>query len=611
MRILFDSKQEAFKSPFGCLTPGQRCTLHIHIPETVGATKVACLLQKEDGTPAAEVTMTRQDAKGAYDIFSGSFSLDTRGLYFYYFRIYKPNGSFRLFKQGDDTNMEAGSLWQLSVIPESFTTPDWAKGATIYQVFPDRFHKSGSCDLTGKLAPYTVHTSWYDEVDWRPTPEGKVLNNDFFGGNFKGITEKMDYIASLGTTILYLNPISKSFSSHRYDTGDYKTPDPMLGTEADFTALCEAAHARGIRVILDGVYSHTGDDSLYFNRKGSFDSLGAYQSKESKFHSWYMFRHWPGSYKSWWDFDTLPTVNKMDSAFIEYIITGEDSVVAHWLHLGADGFRLDVADELPDEFLLLLKKRIREIKPDAYLLGEVWEDASNKTAYGVRRRYFVDGELDSVMNYPFRTAILAFLRGYDSGAKLKDTVMTVVENYPHQVVHCNMNLLGTHDTPRILTALVDDFEGAREIAAHRQLSHPQLELALERLRMASFLQYTLPGSPSLYYGDEALMEGHKDPFNRRTYPWGREDKALLTHFRQLGQLRRQPALRLGDIVFDTAEDGHIAFRRTHNGSTLRIYCNRSAHPWDIPTGKLLLGHNLQTIAPEQLTLGAGGFCIVE
>ena len=611
MRILFDSKQAQFKSPFGCLTPNQACTLCIHIPEAVGATKVLCILQKEDGTPAAEVCLTRRDAKGVYDIFSGSFSLENRGLYFYYFRIFKPTGSFRLFKQGDDTNMEAGDLWQLSVIPADFTTPDWARGATIYQVFPDRFFKKGDCDLTGKLGPYTLHENWHEEVQWRPTPQGKVLNNDFYGGNFRGITEKMDYIASLGTTILYLNPISKSFSSHRYDTGDYKTPDPMLGTEADFTALCDAAHGRGIRVILDGVYSHTGDDSLYFNRKGSFDSLGAWQSKESPFHSWYTFHAWPDRYRSWWDFDTLPTVNKMDPAFVDYIITGQDSVVAHWLRLGADGFRLDVADELPDEFLLLLKRRIRELKPDAYLLGEVWEDASNKCAYGVRRRYFVDGELDSVMNYPFRTAILNFMGGADDGAGLKNTVMSIVENYPSQVAACNMNLLGTHDTARILTALVDDFDGSREEKANRRLSPDRLALARERLQMASFLQYMLPGSPSLYYGDEAGMEGYKDPFNRRTYPWGREDADLLAHFRRLGCLRKEnEALRLGDIQFFAAEDGRIGFTRSHGGRTVRVCCNRTG-TWQLAPGKLLLAHNLHTYAPDSLVLGAGGFCILE
>ena len=422
----------------------------------------------------------------------------------------------------------------------------------------------------------------------------------------------MDYIASLGTTILYLNPIGKSFSSHRYDTGDYKTPDPMLGTLGDFKSLCEAAHARGIKVILDGVYSHTGSDSLYFNREGHFSGEGAYNSKASPYYSWYQFHNWPNDYKSWWGFDTLPTINKMDPAFMDYIITGKDSVVAHWLNLGADGFRLDVADELPDAFLATLKKRIREIKPDALLMGEVWEDASNKVAYGVRRRYFVDGELDSCMNYPFRTAIINFMRGFDSGSALKETVMTIAENYPPQVFHCNMNHLGTHDTPRILTALVDDYEGPRQEMAQRRLSRNQLEVARERLLMASFLQYTLPGSPSLYYGDEALMEGGKDPFNRRPYPWGKEDRELRKHFCRLGALRKaEEALRLGDIQFFQAGDKHLGYTRSYGGRTLRIYCNRSGDSWDIAPGKVLLGYNLQVVSARALTLGPRGFCVTE
>ena len=612
MRILFDSKQTQFKSPFGTLVPGQVCTLHIHVPHTVQAKCVECILQTEDGQVAQTATMEYAKKLGAYEIFKGTFTLETPGLYFYYFRVVSRTGSFRLFKYGDDTNMEAGAMWQVSCIPADFETPDWAKGAVIYQVFPDRFYKSGRCDLSGKLEPYTVHPNWFDEVDWRPTPEGLVLNNDFYGGNFKGITEKMDYIASLGTTILYLNPISKSFSSHRYDTGDYKTPDPMLGTEAEFTAMCEAAHERGIKVILDGVYSHTGSDSLYFNRNRNFPGEGAYNSKNSPYYGWYDFKNWPNRYTSWWDFDTLPTVNKMHPDFIKYIITDEDSVVAHWLKAGCDGFRLDVVDELPDEFVLLLKQRIRQIRPDALLIGEVWEDASNKSAYGVRRRYFVDGELDSVMNYPFRTAIINFIRGWDAGQELKNAVMTIAENYPPQVLACNMNLLGTHDTVRILTALVDDFQGSREEQAGRRLTRNQQDVALERLMAASFLQYTLPGCPSLYYGDEAMMEGHKDPFNRRTYPWGHENRELVQHFRRLGQLRREdPVLRLGDIHFFQAGDKHVGFTRSYGGRTLRIYCNRSADIWEIPAGKLLLGYNLQVVAPQWLTVGPRGFCIVE
>ena len=612
MRILFDSKQPIFKDPFGCLTPGQNCTLHIHVPTTVQATDVQCIFNNEDGSHAFTVPMRRNAVKGAYEIFRGEFTIRTPGLYFYYFRILKKDGSFRLFKQGNDTNMESGDSWQLSCVPADFTTPDWAKGAVIYQVFPDRFRKSGSCDLTGKLEPYTVHAEWNEEVSWQPTAEGIVLNNDFYGGNFKGITEKMDYIASLGTTILYLNPISKSFSSHRYDTGDYKTPDPMLGTQTEFTAMCDAAHARGIKVILDGVYSHTGSNSLYFNKNNTFPGVGAYQSPSSPYYSWFTFRNYPDSYTCWWDFDTLPTVKKMDPAFVEYIITGHDSVVEHWLRLGADGYRLDVVDELPNEFVKLLKTRIREIRPDALLIGEVWEDASNKEAYGIRRRYFVDGVLDSCMNYPFRTAILNFLRERDNGRQFKDTVMTIVENYPPQVLLCNMNMLGTHDTPRILTALVDDFDGSREEKAQRHLSRSARELAEERLLMASFLQYTLPGAPSLYYADETGMEGYKDPFNRRPYPWGKEDRQLLEHHRQLGRLRKeQEALRLGNLEFFQADDQKLGFLRTYNGKKLRIYVNRSGDLWEVSAGRVLYGHNMRTVAPTWLTIGPMGFCIAE
>ena len=612
MRILYDSKQLKYKTPFGTLTPETPCTINIHIPSTVQATSVDCVFHYEDGAYAFTIPLTYRMKKGPYEIYQGKFNISDPGLYFYHFFIHNRQGGFRLFKQGNDTNMEAGEQWQVSCIPQDFTVPNWARGALIYQVFPDRFYKTGKPDLTGKLEPYTVHEDWYEEVEWRPTEEGIVLNNDFYGGNFRGIIEKMDYIASLGTTILYLNPISKSFSSHRYDTGDYKKPDPMLGTEEDFKALCAAAHLRGIKVILDGVYSHTGSNSLYFNKDGTFPGIGAYNSSESPYYNWFMFHQWPDSYKSWWDFETLPTVNKLHPDFLDYIIRDEDSVVAHWLKLGADGFRLDVADELPDEFIKMLKDRVREIRPDALVIGEVWEDASKKKAYDKRRRYFVDGELDSIMNYPFRTAIIDFMRERDSGRQLQETVMSIMENYPPQVTQCNMNLLGTHDTPRILTALVDDFNGPREEQAKRSLSRQRLFLAYDRLLMASFLQYMLPGSPSLYYGDEAGMEGYRDPFNRRPYPWGREDKHLLNHFRRLGQLRKDyKVLRLGDIQFFQAEDQRVGFKRTYKGKSLFIYINRSTDPWDIDQGVVIFGHNLQTIAPDRVTIAPMGFCVVE
>jgi len=386
----------------------------------------------------------------------------------------------------------------------------------------------------------------------------------------------------------------------------------MLGTLEDFSTLCREAHKRNIRVILDGVYSHTGSNSLYFDKNRVFGETGAYCTKESPYYSWYQFENWPDKYHSWWGFDTLPTVNKLDTAFVDYIITGEDSVIAHWLNAGCDGFRLDVADELPNEFLVLLKKRLRQLRPDALLMGEVWEDASNKVAYGISRRYFVDGELDSVMNYPFRKAIVSFLREQDDGRGLEDTVMTIAENYPPQVLLCNMNLLGTHDSPRILTALVDDFDGSRQEQAYRSLSPQQYGTALERLCMASFIQYTLPGAPSLYYADEAGMEGYKDPFNRRTYPWGKENQSLLNHFKTLGKLRaEQTALRLGDIRFFQAREGKLGFTRSYAGQTLRICINRGSEPWQLSGGNLLFGQNLQQVTADTVTLASGGMCILE
>ena len=612
MRILYNSRLSCYKDPFGPLIPGQSCRLHIHIPAEIHTRQVLCVLQREDGTPERTVPLGLEQTRGPYEIYTGEFCLEDTGLYFYFFRITTAGESFKLLRQGgEDTNMEAGDLWQVSCIPGDFTTPDWAKGAVMYQIFPDRFARAGQCDLGGKLEPYLLHGSWDEEVHWQPEPGGEVLNNDFFGGNFRGIQEKLDYLAGLGVELLYLNPISKAFSSHRYDTFDYKTPDPMLGTEADFAALCQAAHAHGMRLVLDGVFSHTGSRSLYFDKDRQFG--GACTGPGSPYYSWYHFRRFPDQYDCWWNFDTLPCVNKLDPGFLDYVIDGEDSVVARWLRLGADGFRLDVVDELPDAFVLRLKHRIRALRPDALLIGEVWEDASNKIAYGVRRRYFADGELDSVMNYPYRTAILNFMTGQDAGHALREAVLEIAEHYPAQVLPCVMNSLGTHDTPRILTALVDGFEGTRAEKAVRHLGPNQRQSALRLLRMASFLQFTLPGAPCVYYGDEAGMEGYADPFNRRTYPWGREDGELLAHYRCLGQLRRSsPALRLGDVRFQTAQDGRLAFTRTYGEEKVHLYLNRSDDVWAIPAGKrILYGRDLETVAPGGLVLLPMGFCAVE
>lgn len=581
--------------------------MRVYTPQISGATGIRLMLENCDGAPAAEFDFTREGIEGKHTVFRCEFTAEECGLYFYWFYVTKEDGGFRLFRQGSGTNMEAGEKWQLSIIPANFTTPDYAKGAVMYQIMPDRFYRHGNCDLTDKLRPFTIHENWYDTPEFRPDEHGIVWNKDFFGGNFAGIREKLPYLQDLGVNILYLNPIFMAFSNHRYDTADYKRPDPMLGTEEDFRDLCDEAHRRGMRVILDGVYSHTGSNSVYFDANRVFGN-GAVSNPNSPYRNWYRFSRYPDQYEAWWGIQTLPCVDELEQSYVNYIIDDEDSVVAHWMALGADGFRLDVADELPDEFILRLKNRIRAINPNALLLGEVWEDASNKRAYSVSRRYFVDGELDSVMNYPWRTAIINFAVGLDDGINLGEAIMTLAENYPPQVLACVMNHMGTHDTARILTVLSGAMEPTKEARAERCLTVQERELAVSRLKLAAFLQFTLPGMPSIYYGDEVGMEGFEDPFCRRCYPWGREDISLREFFRELCRLKNAHAvLRAGDVRVTQAGEGRIAFTRCDGTTTARIYVNRSSEAWTLPAGG-------QTIYAHGLTEGgrlqAGGFCLL-
>ena len=605
MRILFDSRLSQFKSPFGTLQPGQACRMQIQIPVDCQTVRTELVLLQEDGTPLRREEMEKCEATALYETWRCTFCLTEPALYFYYFHITTKNESFRLFKQGSDTNMEAGDWWQVSVVDGKYAVPEWARGAVMYQIFPDRFAISGKCDCTDKLQPYWVHENTDDMPVYLPNEKGEVLNNDFYGGNLNGIREKLPYLHELGVQILYLNPIFMAFSTHRYDTYDYKRIDPMLGTETDFTALCDEAHALGMRVILDGVFSHVGDRSEYFQK--------ATHDPDSPYRKWFDFKHYPDVYTSWWGITTLPCINKLEESYVNYIIEDEDSVVAKWLRLGADGYRLDVVDELPDAFVAKLRRRIREIKPDALLVGEVWEDASNKIAYGKRRRYFVDSELDSVMNYPWQKAILHFARGEDDGRGLGERIMQLAENYPPDVLSCVMNLLDTHDTPRTLTALIDSSDADRAELAKRHMSDEQRVRGKRLLRLAAFLEFTLPGMACIYYGDEAGMEGYRDPFNRKFYPWGREDTALQQFYRELAGLKRDnPALRRGDVTVLESGGGHIMFLRRCHEQQLVVCCNQSHEPWSVRhSGHVLFGGNLAEYMPKTVTLARGGYCVME
>lgn len=611
MRILFDSKKSQYKTPFGTLCPNAPCTLHIQVPLHCQTLRIELVMQQEDGTELFRVPMVRQSAENNYECYTCTFRLEQGGLYFYYFDFFTKESDFPLYKQGDDTNIWKGDLWQVSCIPAQYPVPEAAKGAVMYQLFPDRYYRSGVCDLSGKLTPYRIHEDWYEMPDYLPDARGEIRNCDFFGGNLRGITEKLSDIQSLGVEYLYLNPIFMAYSNHRYDTCDYKRVDPMLGTEADFAALCRAAHDRGMKVILDGVFSHTGSDSIYFDANHRFGG-GALEGKASPYYSWYDFKQFPEQYTCWWGIRTLPCVKKLEPGFVDYIITGQDSVIAHWLRLGADGFRLDVVDELPTAFLRILRQRLRELKPDALLIGEVWEDASNKIAYDVRRSYFTANELDSVMNYPWRTAILRYCAGLDDGTFLRSTIETITENYPPNALLCVMNSISTHDTARALTQLADPFRGTRAQKAERHLSPAARQRGLRMLRMAMALQFVLPGMPCIYYGDEAGMEGYEDPFNRACYPWGREDTALKQFVSNLGTLRRDnPVLRLGTVEVQSAGGGLIQILRCLDGTRVCLTCNRSDRAIPVFGAHLLLGGLLESVGADCITLSPGGFAIWE
>ncbi len=578
MQILFDSKKTEHKTPFGCLRVGEVCTLTVQIPDCCDC-REAQLVVEDDGGVVLTVSLHKEEVTSPYTAYKTAFTLPREGLYFYYFKIKTGKNTFSLYKRGDSTNMEAGDKWQISCIPADFHTPEEFRGAVFYQIFPDRFYKESVVGTDEKKTDFVLHTDERDTPVFLPDERGEILNRDFFGGNLKGIAKKLPYLASLSVSAIYLNPIFEAYSNHRYDTGDYMRIDPLLGTEEDFRALCEEAHALGIKVVLDGVFSHTGSDSRYFDKENRFGG-GAYHDPNSPYREWYQFEEYPQKYTSWWGIKTLPATNELCPSFLDFIIEGENSVVAHWLRAGADGFRLDVADELPDEFIARLYRRVKEIKPDAVVIGEVWEDASNKVSYSVRRRYFTGGELDSVMNYPFRDAIISFLQGEITAYEVKGRVERICENYPREVLPCLLNSLSTHDTPRILTLLsCVNTPDTREGRAAYRLSPEEKSKALARLYSAVALQFALPGCPCIYYGDEAGVEGYEDPFNRRFYPWGEEDEGLVALHRTLAKMRKEhPALRLGDCKITVFGDDSLLITREYRGESVFCAITRGEMP---------------------------------
>lgn len=532
--LLYNSLLKKYKTPFGAVATHQTVEILFPVKSDINANRVELIIRGNDYLRRFSLGFSQKE--GEYDNFKGSFSLENAGTYFYRFEIF--SGDHILFA-GKDYNSQALIRdwlpeWQLSVYNNGYKTFDDIKGGVVYHIFVDRFCKVGEMPNPR----YGTKKKWHEEVAIADG-DGIYRANDFYGGNFKGIESKLDYLFNLGVNCIYLSPIFESSSNHRYDTGDYSKIDNLLGTEKDFKDLIDAANNKGISIIIDGVFNHTGADSIYFNKFGHYDNLGAYKGKQSPYYDWYTFINFPDEYVCWWGITVVPTISRKAKGYQE-LIAGENGIINKWQNMGIGGWRLDVVDELSNEFVQKIHNCVKKNNPEALIIGEVWEDASTKFSYGEEREYFRGKQLDGVMNYVFKDAILDYVLN-DNVESFIVKVMAICENYPKQSLDASWTVIDSHDTFRAINALaeVDHKHLSKEERLRYRLYEYQYNLGKIRLKVASALQYFLPGMPSLYYGDEIGMQGFEDPINRRPFTWDKIDKELLSHYKFLGKLRKK------------------------------------------------------------------------
>ena len=568
MLVTYDPISHKFKSVTGAVSDSEKLNINIKI---IGA-ESCCLVLTRDDT-GENITYAGEKTG---DEFGFTLPPLKRGLYFYRFfadgrKIGKDNSGFGA--EGEHTDD-----FQLLVYKSGAKAPRGCHGGVMYQIFPDRFARAeGFGNAEGKRLRSDVRGI----PEYLPDENGKIKNDDFFGGNFEGIRRKTGYLKSLGVTHVYLNPIFKAYSNHRYDTGDYMAFDPLLGDEKDFTSFVKTFKNNGIALIFDGVFNHTGDDSVYFNKYGNYPSVGAYQSKASPYYGWYEFQNFPDEYSSWWGIDVLPSVNKNCPPFEEFI-TGNGGVLEKYFKLGVDGVRLDVVDEINDGFVEKITAKVKSFGDDKIVIGEVWEDATNKIAYGTRRKYFLGDELDSVMNYPLKDAIIEFALSGKAEVLYK-TVREQIDNYPFYALNSLMNILGTHDTPRILTVLGKRgrLETERSRMAEEKLTQSEKSDAIKMLKCCSLLQFCLYGVPCIYYGDEQITEGNKDPFNR-TFFVENENKELYEWYCFLSELRkRYDCFKDGETTDVYYNDGLFSFSRNCENKKIYFAVNFGERPVSI------------------------------
>ena len=545
----------------------EKADILLNIPRSLGTTEAFLEIYDESlGAMVWQVCGEWQGFEGDYDedLFEIPGETIGTGLYFMRPRLSVFGGNLFGHRWAGgiyfDKDYALTNMMQLTLCRPEHKEPRKLHGGIIYHIFVDRFNRGGSQEIPDGAR--IVRGRWKVIPEYPEYPGVFLKNNKFYGGTLWGIIDKLDYIKSLGTKAIYLSPIFSAASNHKYDTADYMTVDPIFGGEEAFKALLSAANEKGIEIILDGVFNHTGSDSIYFNRYGRYRELGAYQSKRSAYFDWYDFQEYPNKYTSWWGIEILPRINPDKPECGEYFV-GKGGVIDKYSKMGVYGFRLDVADELSDDFISKIKGRLSSNSKDNILYGEVWEDASNKSSYGRRKRYYLGAELDGVMNYPVRKGIIDYLTRGEKNT-LAYALTDVTENAPEWVLHNQMNLLGTHDTERILTILGgESAEGkSNSTLAYLRMDNGRKAYAIKKLMCAYTILATLPGIPTVFYGDEAGLEGYGDPFNRMPYPWGNEDNKLLSHYRALGQIRsKNSAYKKGDFKLIHLDESLLVFSR--------------------------------------------------
>lgn len=617
--LRFDSRAAVHKAPFGAVTAGS--TIAFALDALPGVDQLTLVVEKRrlegnqevlEYSDLVRVPMSKGVARAparsrpparpevskdaTHERWSASHRFGDIGVYGYWFeaeiggqRYAYQNNRDPVFWTREQGSGGPGSVEDLpaaksvirryrqTVYAADFKVPEWAPDIVYYYLFPDRFRNGNKAnDPQPGVTKYhdgtvELHPRWLDKP-WKPGDgSDDRYNNDFFGGDLAGVINKLDYIRELGANTIYMTPVFKAASNHKYDTADYKQIDPGFGSNADFERLTSLAARRGIRVILDTSLNHTGQDSLYFDRFGNFGGQGAFANgkinRDSPYASWYSFdatqREPDKQYKGWVGVADLPELNKASPSWRNFAYRNRDSVTKLWLDRGAAGWRMDVAPWVPDDFWREWRSAVKSRHPDALTVAETWFDAS---------KFLLGDMFDSTMNYIFRNTVQEYAAG-GNASKLVPNLELMREAYPRPAFYALMNLLSSHDQARAL----------HHFGWHDDTQDPAvIALAKQRLKLALLFQMTYPGAPSVYYGDEVGMTGGDDPYNRGTYPWadlgGKPDTALLADFKRLIKLRHDHAvLRRGTLDAPLYVDAHvIVLLREHQGTWAVTATNNAA-----------------------------------